>query len=131
VTDYDQYKMDISKSQEKLERVGQRRVSTQEILGGKKFADELRHLFGRMVKDRGPAVKPEQDLVCRAFLDPRDFAELEAQKGGNDSAIDDTTMPDLTSNDKMERQKSLDPVPAARPYKRMIRTRTSKRVMSR
>ena len=99
VTDYDQYKMDISKSQEKLERVGQRRVSTQEILGGKKFADELRHLFGRMVKDRGPAVKPEQDLVCRAFLDPRDFAELEAQKGGNDSAIDDTTMPDLTSND--------------------------------
>jgi len=99
VTDYDQYKMDTSESQEKLERVGQRRVSTQEILGGKKFADELRHLFERMIKDRGPAVKPEQDLVCRAFLDPRDFAELEAQKSGNDSAIDDSTsMPDLLPN---------------------------------
>jgi len=99
VTDYDQYKMDTSKSQEKLERVGQRRVSTQEIMGGKKFADELRHLFERMIKDRGPAVKPEQDLVCRAFLDPRDFAELEAQKNGNDSAIDDSTAtPDLVPN---------------------------------
>jgi ubiquitin carboxyl-terminal hydrolase 25/28 len=108
VTDYDQYKMDISKSQEKLERVGQRRVSTQEILGGKKFADELRHLFERMIKDRGTAVKPEQDLVCRAFLDPRDFAELEAQKSGNDNAIDDTSMPDLTSNDKVGEPEELD-----------------------
>jgi ubiquitin carboxyl-terminal hydrolase 25/28 len=108
VTDYDQYKMDISKSQEKLERVGQRRVSTQEILGGKKFADELRHLFGRMIKDRGTAVKPEQDLVCRAFLDPRDFAELEAQKSGNDNAIDDTTMPDLTSNGNVAEPEELD-----------------------
>jgi ubiquitin carboxyl-terminal hydrolase 25/28 len=112
VMDYDQYKMDISAGQEKLERVGQRRVSTQEILGGKKFADELRHLFGRMIKDRDTAVKPEQDLVCRAFLDPRDFAELEAQKSGNDSgndsAIDDSTMPDLTSNNNVEEPKELD-----------------------
>jgi ubiquitin carboxyl-terminal hydrolase 25/28 len=108
VTDYDRYKMDTSKSQEKLERVGQRRVSTQEILGGKKFADELRHLFERMIKDRGPAVKPEQDLVCRAFLDPRDFAQLEAQKSGNDSAIDDSAMPDLAPNGKDGQAKEPD-----------------------
>ncbi|KAH0026543.1 cysteine proteinase, partial [Aureobasidium melanogenum] len=30
----------------------------------------LRHLFERMIRDRGPAVKPEADLVCRAFLKP-------------------------------------------------------------
>lgn len=82
VIDYDHYKMDTTKSQDKLERVGQRRVSTKEIQGGQKFADELRHLFERMIKDRGPAVKPEQDLVCRAFLDPRDFAELEEDYDG-------------------------------------------------
>lgn len=90
VIDYDHYKMDTTKSQDKLERVGQRRVSTKEIQGGQKFADELRHLFERMIKDRGPAVKPEQDLVCRAFLDPRDFAELEEQRKASESAIDDS-----------------------------------------
>lgn len=92
VNDYDQYKMNTAESREKLERVGQRRVSMQEIQGGQKFADELRHLFERMVKDRGPAVKPEQDLVCRAFLDPKDFAQLEAQRETNQSAIDDSAV---------------------------------------
>ena len=92
VTNYDQYKMDTTVTQEKLERVGQRRVSTQEIQGGQKFADELRHLFERMVKDRGPAVKPEQDLVCRAFLDPKDFAQLEEQRKHGEGAIDDSAV---------------------------------------
>jgi ubiquitin carboxyl-terminal hydrolase 25/28 len=108
VTDYNHYKMDTTESQEKLERVGQRRVSTQEIQGGQKFADELRHLFERMVKDRGPAVKPEQDLVCRAFLDPKDFAQLEEQRKQGESAIDDSAVqPDApTSGTGTERKKS-------------------------
>lgn len=98
VIDYDQYRMDTAKSQDKLERVGQRRVSTKEIQGGQKFADELRHLFERMIKDRGPAVKPEQDLVCRAFLDPHDFAELEEQRKASENVIDDTAAPDTAMN---------------------------------
>lgn len=109
VTDYDQYKMDTTESQEKLERVGQRRVSTQEIQGGQKFADELRHLFERMIKDRGPAVKPEQDLVCRAFLDPKDFAQLEEQRKQGESAIDDSTVqPDAPTNGTEEERKKSD-----------------------
>lgn len=99
VIDYHQYKMDTAKIQDKLERVGQRRVSMKEIQGGQKFADELRHLFGRMIKDCGPAVKPEQDLVCRAFLDPRDFAELEEQSKANESAIDDSAGPTNGTDD--------------------------------
>jgi ubiquitin carboxyl-terminal hydrolase 25/28 len=106
VTDYDQYKMDTTHSQEKLERVGQRRVSTQEIQGGQKFADELRHLFERMVKDCGPAVKPEQDLVCRAFLDPKDFAQLEEQRKNTGSAIDDSAVqPGALTNGADEEKK--------------------------
>lgn len=109
VTDYDQYKMDTTESQEKLERVGQRRVSTQEIQGGQKFADELRHLFERMVKDRGPAVKPEQDLVCRAFLDPKDFAQLEEQRKHGGSAIDDNAaQPDAVLNGAQQETKGSD-----------------------
>jgi ubiquitin carboxyl-terminal hydrolase 25/28 len=111
VTNYDQYKMDTAESQEKLERVGQRRVSTQEIQGGQKFADELRHLFERMIKDRGPAVKPEQDLVCRAFLDPKDFAQLEEQRkhGAGESAIDDCAVqPGVSTNGAEEETKEPD-----------------------
>lgn len=105
VSDYGHYKLDTTESKEKLERVGQRRVSMQEIQGGQKFADELRHLFERMVKDRGPAVKPEQDLVCRAFLDPKDFAQLEEQRKTNETAIDDSavqmdTLPNGTEEKK-------------------------------
>lgn len=105
VIDYHQYRMDTAKIQDKLERVGQRRVSMKEIQGGQKFADELRHLFERMIKDRGPAVKPEQDLVCRAFLDPRDFAELEEQSKANESAIDDSAAP---TNGASEDKKDAD-----------------------
>jgi ubiquitin carboxyl-terminal hydrolase 25/28 len=109
VNDYDKYKMDTTESQEKLERVGQRRVSTQEIQGGQKFADELRHLFERMVKDRGSSVKPEQDLVCRAFLDPKDFAQLEEQRKNTDSAIDDSVVqPRALTNGTEEEKKEAD-----------------------
>lgn len=72
VLDYDQFKFDLSAASEKKERVGQRQISLLEIKGGQKFAEDLRHLFERMIKDPSSAVKPEQDLVCRAFLDPKD-----------------------------------------------------------
>lgn len=106
VTDYNEYKMDTSESQEKLERVGHSIMSIQEIQGGQKFADELRHLFERMVKDRGPAVRPEQDLVCRAFLNPKDFAQLEISRKNDESAIDESAVqPDALPNGAGEETK--------------------------
>ncbi|QIX00141.1 hypothetical protein AMS68_005658 [Peltaster fructicola] len=72
VLEYDKFKFDLSTASEKTERVGQRQISLLEIKGGQKFAEDLKHLFERMIKDPSSAVKPEQDLVCRAFLDPKD-----------------------------------------------------------
>lgn len=72
VLNYDQFKFDLETSHDKTERVGQRQISPLEIKGGQKFAEDLRHLFERMIRDPSSAVKPEQDLVCRAFLDPKD-----------------------------------------------------------
>jgi ubiquitin carboxyl-terminal hydrolase 25/28 len=62
-----------------------------------------------MVKDRGSSVKPEQDLVCRAFLDPKDFAQLEEQRNNADSAIDDSVaQPGALSNGTEEEKKDPD-----------------------
>ena len=73
---YDEYKLDTTKNAEKTERVGQRKISMVEIKGGQRFAEDLKHLFERMIKEPGTAVKPEEDLVCRAFLEPKDYALL-------------------------------------------------------
>ncbi|KAF4556212.1 Ubiquitin carboxyl-terminal hydrolase-like protein 8 [Elsinoe fawcettii] len=71
VLDFDQHKHDLSKGG-KIDRVGARKVTTLEIRAYQKFVGDLRHLFERMIRDRGPAVKPEADLVCRAFLKAED-----------------------------------------------------------
>ncbi|KAK5130073.1 hypothetical protein LTR08_002506 [Meristemomyces frigidus] len=76
VLDYDKYKLDTLAHTEKQERVGQRKISMVEIKGGQRFAEDLIHLFQRMIKESGTAVKPEEDLVCRAFLEPKDYALL-------------------------------------------------------
>ncbi|KAI7563189.1 hypothetical protein KC346_g21840, partial [Hortaea werneckii] len=76
VMNYNQYKLDTSKYTEKQERVGQRKISMVEIKGGQRFAEDLVHLFQRMIKEPSSAVKPEEDLVCRAFLEPKDYALL-------------------------------------------------------
>ena len=102
VLNYDQYKLDISQHGGKKGRVGQRMISTIEIEGGQKFAEELKHLFERMIKSRDSAVKPQSDLVCRAFLEPKEYKLLgpiinidKADKlsekivNGLDSAIDE------------------------------------------
>ena len=76
ILNYDKYKLDTAACAEKGERVGQRKISMVEINGGQKFAEDLKHLFERMIKDPGSAVKPEEDLVCRAFLEPKDYRLL-------------------------------------------------------
>ncbi len=78
ILDYDKYKLDTAAHTEKEERVGQRQVSGVEIKGGQRFADDLKHLFGKMITSSDTAVKPEEDLVCRAFLDPKEYRLLDS-----------------------------------------------------
>lgn len=68
VLNFDQYKFDLATHGSKEERVGNLQVKAYEIEAYQKFADDLRQLFEHMIKDPGPAVKPEADLVCKAFL---------------------------------------------------------------
>jgi ubiquitin carboxyl-terminal hydrolase 25/28 len=78
VLQYDQYKLDVSQNGGKGKdgRVGQRMISMVEIEGGQAFAADLKHLFERMIKSRDSAVKPETNLVCRAFLEPKEYKLL-------------------------------------------------------
>lgn len=68
VLNFEDYKFDLATHKGKAERVGARRVKPFEIEAYQKFVSDLRNLFERMIKDPGTAVKPEADLVCRAFL---------------------------------------------------------------
>lgn len=68
VLHFEDYKFDLQSHNGKEERVGSRKVTPLEIRAYQKFVEDLRHLFERMIRDPGPAVKPEADLVCRAFL---------------------------------------------------------------
>ncbi|OQO08017.1 hypothetical protein B0A48_06810 [Cryoendolithus antarcticus] len=94
VLEYEKFQLDTSKTTKKAERVGQLMVTLQEIKGGQKFAEELRHLFERMIKEPGSKVKPEQDLVCRAFLAPSDFALLGEKLVEDENAIDENAIED-------------------------------------
>lgn len=77
VLNYDDYKLDTSTQIDKDARVGQRKVTMIEIKGGQRFAEDMKQLFERMIKSRDSAVKPEEDLVCRAFLDPTQYRLLD------------------------------------------------------
>jgi len=72
VLQFDAHRFDIDQQITKSERVGGLKVRPFEIRAYQKFVDDLRHLFDRMIKDPGSAVKPEADLVCRAFLKAED-----------------------------------------------------------
>ncbi|KJX94272.1 ubiquitin carboxyl-terminal hydrolase like protein [Zymoseptoria brevis] len=108
ILDYDQYKLDTERYSEKDERVGQRKISMVEIKGGQRFAEDLKFLFERMIKDPRQHFKPEEDLVCRAFLEPKDFAllassireEQAASKANGtslDAAVDEKLTEDTTT----------------------------------
>ncbi|CAD0082360.1 unnamed protein product, partial [Aureobasidium vineae] len=70
VLDFDRFKYDLATQGAKAERVGNLHRPEYEIESFQSLTNDLRHLFERMIKDRGTAVKPEADLVCRAFLKP-------------------------------------------------------------
>ena len=104
ILNYDQYKLDTSTDAGKQERVGQLIVPMVDIKGGQRFAEDLKHLFERMVKSRDSAVKPEEDLVCRAFLRPNQYMLLDpvlkdAEMGNTDSTTVDGT--DSAVEDKL------------------------------
>lgn len=112
ILSYDDYKMDLPDNAQKQERVGQRTISLLETKGGQRFAEDLKQLFQRMIKEPSTAVKPEEDLVCRAFLPPKDYAllassvrEQAAAVNGADNAVDEkltdaieSTEPDHVEN---------------------------------
>ncbi|KAG9538908.1 cysteine proteinase, partial [Aureobasidium melanogenum] len=70
VLEFDKFKYDLATQGSKTERVGNLHRPEYEIESFQSLTNDLRHLFERMIRDRGPAVKPEADLVCRAFLKP-------------------------------------------------------------
>ncbi|GIZ48075.1 hypothetical protein CKM354_001115000 [Cercospora kikuchii] len=76
VLNYDQYKLDTEHHTSKDERVGHRKISLEEVKGGQRFARDLKQLFDRMIKSPSEHVRPEDDLVCRAFLEMKDYALL-------------------------------------------------------
>ncbi|EME40231.1 hypothetical protein DOTSEDRAFT_179215 [Dothistroma septosporum NZE10] len=76
VLNYDEYRLDTERNPAKVEHVGQRAISLVEIKGGQRFAEDLRELFKRMISSPERAVRPETDLVCRAFLPPEEFATI-------------------------------------------------------
>lgn len=96
VLDYEKYQLDTTMQSKKAERVGQRIITNVEIKGGQRFASDLKHLFERMIRARQPHVKPEEDLVCRAFLEPKDYAllttEVRGDKQDGSANGDDTAM---------------------------------------
>lgn len=111
VLNYDQYKLDTTTHEGKTDRVGRRMISMVEIQGGQRFADDLKHLFERMIKSRESSVKPEADLVCRAFLKPKEFRLLEPifkneKKEDNDSATVNGT--DSAVDEKLTDEDTLD-----------------------
>lgn len=120
ILNYEKYQLDTSTDPQKAERVGQAQVNSLEIKAGQRFAQDLKHLFERMIKEHGSTVRPEDDLVCRAFLEPKEYHlmgaaanNLDAAKetqaatangtagSNNDSAIDvDTAMEQSDSKDQ-------------------------------
>ncbi|TKA52384.1 hypothetical protein B0A55_13194, partial [Friedmanniomyces simplex] len=98
ILNYDQYKLDLHETKEKKHCVGGRHISAIEIKSGQRFARDLQELFQCMIKARGPAVKPEADLVCRAFLNPERYGQLASDVIGDDAGIEehaDTQLPDI------------------------------------
>ncbi|KAK1063912.1 ubiquitin-specific protease ubp2 [Friedmanniomyces endolithicus] len=105
ILDYDQYKLDLHETKEKKHCVGGRHISAIEIKSGQRFARDLKELFQHMITARGPAVKPETDLVCRAFLDPERYGQLASDVIGDDNAVNgvedyvDIKLPDLPATE--------------------------------
>ncbi|KAK0263072.1 ubiquitin-specific protease ubp2 [Friedmanniomyces endolithicus] len=105
ILDYDQYKLDLHETKEKKHCVGGRHISAIEIKSGQRFARDLKELFQHMITARGPAVKPETDLVCRAFLDPERYGQLASDVIGDDNAVNgvedyvDIKLPDLAATE--------------------------------
>ncbi|TKA75432.1 hypothetical protein B0A55_04868, partial [Friedmanniomyces simplex] len=98
ILNYNQYKLDLHETKEKKHCVGGRHISAIEIKSGQRFARDLQELFQCMIKARGPAVKPEADLVCRAFLNPERYGQLASDVIGDDAGIEehaDTKLPDI------------------------------------
>ena len=113
VLDFDEYKFDIERNPEKSERVGARKVKPFEIRAYQKFVYDLQHLFDRMIKDPSTAVRPDADLVCRAFLNPEDTEAIPPSSDGG-TAQQDVEM-EMSDIQNTSQTASLGANPPSRP----------------
>ena len=93
VLDFEQYRFNLIEHGSKSERVGSLKLRPFEIRAYQKFVNDLRGLFDRMITDPSSSVKPEADLVCRAFLKAEDTEAVDvsaavSDDGRNDDAED-------------------------------------------
>ncbi|KAG9845755.1 cysteine proteinase, partial [Aureobasidium melanogenum] len=126
VLEFDKFKYDLATQGPKTERVGNLHRPEYEIESFQSLTNDLRHLFERMIRDRGPAVKPEADLVCRAFLKPTspeadttgsqqanevdvDMTENESHPAGVTANADDSSTISQTSSTTLQGNAVLTP----------------------
>jgi len=89
VLDFDQHRFDLMEHTTKDERVGSLKLRPFEIRAYQKFVDDLRGLFDRMITDPSSSVKPEADLVCRAFLKAEDTETVDTSATASDDGRTD------------------------------------------
>lgn len=76
VLEYDHHKL-LGQELVKSQRVNGVFLTSMEIGSGQQYAEFLKALFERMIKDRGYSVKPENALIKRTFLDLADYHLLD------------------------------------------------------
>ena len=91
VLNFDQHRFDLLKHGSKSERVGSLKLRPFEIRAYQKFVDDLRGLFDSMITDPSSSVKPEADLVCRAFLKAEDTEAVDISVVASDDGNNDET----------------------------------------
>lgn len=113
VLDYEAYALDTVRYPTKEERVGHRKISTEEVRGGQRFAKDLKQLFERMITSRSEHVRPEDDLVCRAFLEMKDYALLASTVREAKAAHDAKTNNVLGNVEEEEEPEETSTLPAS------------------
>ncbi|KAK5114333.1 hypothetical protein LTR62_002585 [Meristemomyces frigidus] len=119
VLEYGQHKLDLHETHEKKHRVGGRIISAQEIKGGQRFAKDLQGLFQRMIVEPSAEVKPEKDMVSRAFLEAEQYDQLPSS-AMDEEIVWDRTRP-ATRSGSPAASKREKPTPADEDSLRVVR----------
>lgn len=94
VLNFSDNEFDLVRYETKGERVGARKIKAYEIRAYQKFVRSLAALFRSMITSPGPSVKPETDLVCRAFLTPEETETTLPSRVSSQTNLADVEMTD-------------------------------------